>query len=41
MQFQGGPEDILETSFNKGPFEPSGMSSTDLISFPEPNLIVA
>jgi hypothetical protein len=32
----GRPIDILETALNGGPFEPSGLSSTDLIKFAEP-----
>lgn len=32
----GRPIDILETSLNGGPFEPSGLASTDLIRFAEP-----
>jgi hypothetical protein len=40
IEFAGGPPDILETSFG-GPFEPSGLSSTDSIAFGSPVTIVA
>jgi hypothetical protein len=41
VKFAGGPVDILETSFNGGPFEPSGLGSTDVVSFKEPVLLKA
>jgi hypothetical protein len=31
--FAGMPVDILETSLNKGPFEPTGLMSTDALAF--------
>jgi len=40
-KFAGKPIDILETALNGGPFEPSGLSSTDLIRFAEPVVIKA
>jgi hypothetical protein len=41
MKLAGGPVDILETSVNGGPFEPSGLSSTDALLFKEPVVINA
>jgi hypothetical protein len=41
INFAGGPPDFLETSINGGPFEQSGLTSTDLISFPTPEEIKA
>jgi hypothetical protein len=36
VKFAGGPLDILETSLNGGPFEPSGLASNDMLSFGAP-----
>jgi hypothetical protein len=35
-KLEGGPPDVLQTSLNGGPFEQSGLSSTDLIMFVAP-----
>jgi hypothetical protein len=35
-KFEAGPLDILETSLNGGPFEPSGLNSVDLVKFAAP-----
>jgi hypothetical protein len=35
-KFEGGPPDVLESSINGGPFEESGLSSTDLIKVLSP-----
>jgi hypothetical protein len=37
---EGGPIDVLETSFG-GPFETTGLASTDLILFGEPVKLIA
>jgi hypothetical protein len=36
MHFEAGPVDILETSINGGPIQPSGLSSTDMLLFAAP-----
>ena len=41
QHFETGPIDILETSFGGGPFEPTGLASTDVISFALPMKISA
>lgn len=41
LEFAGGSPDFLETSLNGGPFEQSGLTSTDLISFGVPAEIKA
>lgn len=40
MSFAGSPRDILETSFNGGPFQPSGLMSHDAISFGGPPVTI-
>jgi hypothetical protein len=40
-KLEGGPVDVLETSFAGGPFEPSGLASTDELHFAGPLLIAA
>ena len=39
-KFEGGPTDVLSTSFG-GPFAESGLGSTDTITFPAPMMIAA
>ena len=41
QHFEAGPVDILETSFGGGPFEPTGLASTDVVSFALPMKISA
>jgi hypothetical protein len=41
LNFAGGSPDFLETSLNGGPFEQTGLASTDLISFGVPAEIKA
>jgi hypothetical protein len=40
-KLEGGPVDVLSTSFAGGPFEPSGLASTDELRFAGPLLIAA
>lgn len=40
LKLEGAPIDVLETSFG-GPFEQTGLSSTDLILFGEPVTLIA
>jgi hypothetical protein len=39
--FEGGPIDVLTTSFGGGPFSESGLASTDTLAFPVPMMIAA
>lgn len=40
-KFQGEPVDVLESSVNGGPFEESGLNSTDELTLSEPAVIIA